>query len=285
MQIKSTAKPQGLFNYEFDKSDLVRPYQRVVDIEEVSCFIDLIFDTLWERTENNLQAVRNAVHNNLKHKLFEALQDCESKMIGIVPSGVLAPFRSAVTRCRTQLAYTIEAIADWFRIDLSQQMPDFPLPALVDSLLGVVARCSGPARLQVCREIAGNENVPGKLFRGLWDLMFILLDNAAKHSKVATVHVRLALRFEEGVLSVTVQNNLGEEVDRDALKAVIRNVGVSDINEAVARSVRREGGTGLLKLHKIISADLGAKGKYTIEPMLTDCGEFRVSIAVEGIST
>ncbi len=284
IQIRSEAVPDGMFDYDFGPQQLHEPYQQVVKIHGDESFLDFVFDVLWQRTDENLHNVRAAIKNELRRLLFEALDECEARMGELAPPNAMSPFRVAITRCRTQLAYALESIADWFSIDHSQQIQDFPLPALVNSLLGVVSRCSGPSRLHVRSSIDDTKPVPGALFRGLWDLMFILLDNAAKHSKLESTNVDLTLEIGNGGLSVAVTNDLGKDVDHEAIRRVVDGIATPDIGVAVAEGVRREGGTGLLKLHKIIRHDLGANEDYLIDPMITNDGRFSVEISLGGVS-
>jgi len=280
IQIKGPANyERGMFDYDFDDVQLHWLYQPVEELADFDSFIEFAFDCLWQRTETNLASVRTAIQDQLRARFTDALDLCQRRLDELLNPEQRAEFRSAVTNCKTQLGYCLGGIAEWFHVDRGQRMPDFRVGVLVDALLHVVARCSGPCKLNVRRQIAGSGTLQGKYFRALWDLMFILLDNIVKHSRLDEASVHLNIQQQGNRLAVEVLNDLGQSVDRDVLRERVSLLQTPDDTTLDQGILRREGGTGFYKLRKIMKYDVGCRD-YELTLEVKQDGRFSVRLAM-----
>jgi hypothetical protein len=257
IQIKGAGKEAGMFDFDFDDTELQHLYQSAIPLVDAASFVKVVIDRLWERTERDLENVRAAIQNELNHLLCTALESCYASLAARLSSDALAQLRDCITAVRTQLDYGLGAIADWFHVDDPERMSAFPVVSLIDALIETVKRCSGPSKLSITQRIFGRAMLPGRLFRALWDLMFLLLDNIAKHAAIELVDVTLSLDATDDGIRITVENALGAGVECDSLSAKVAPFQNRARVETDAGMLRREGGSGFFKLHKIVRYDFG----------------------------
>ena len=89
-------------------------------------------------------------------------------------------------------------------------------------------------------------------------VFFILCDNIAKHSRLLTVPVELNVTEDTGKFCIEVINQLGEEVDLHELRGKSALISKRGMGQDEWDLLRREGGSGLTKIHKIIRYEIGA---------------------------
>lgn len=189
IQLRSEKGPEhALFDYEFAEDQLYEAYAAMpLDTADEGASLDElifeeIFESLWQRTEHNLSSVRDAIQTRLRDRLFGALERFEQALTDTLGHDATVNIRAAIANCRTGVGVGLKNIAEWFRSGTKQRIPDCQFTHLVDVLLGVVSQYCGPAQVQCVPEAAPVLTIPGEAFRGVWDILFILLDNAAKHS-------------------------------------------------------------------------------------------------------
>lgn len=258
IQVRVDGRPQfALFDFEFDELELHSVYEQCIVCEEPAQLTEQVFVALWERTEDALAKVRTAIQDELKERLFAAIDTCERSVDAIVGHDASGPIRTAFTSCRTQLTLALSAIAEWFRLDEQQRIPNCDVRSVVEAVLGVVQRFSGPTELRYNLSVVNDISVPGKAFRPMWDILFILLDNAAKHSRIDITNVNIDVEMDGESVVVRVENPLCEQIDLDQLSTTVDKLNSLTADEDDLASSRTEGGSGYSKLHKIIRYEMG----------------------------
>jgi hypothetical protein len=258
VQIRSLPqKARGLFDFEYSAEDIATLYRSCSACEDASALFSKMFAALWQRTEHCLAKVRIAVEEALKEQLFASIDQCSGAIEVAVGSEDAASIRTAFTNCKTQLTLALSAISEWFRIDERQRIPDSGIRPLVEAVLGVVRRCSGPGELTPTISVDEDIKVPGDGFRALWDILIILLDNAVKHGGEEVVEAEVSVRQRPDGVVLTVANTLGESVDRNRLQATVSELNAVSSADEELELARIEGGSGYRKLHKILRYELG----------------------------
>ena len=220
-----------------------------------------------------------AINGQLNERFSAVLNRCRSALESSLPADSVVEFRNTVTSCRTQLDYGLSALAEWFHVDYAQRMPPFLVSDLVEALLDNVRRYCGPCFLTVDRSIGLSRRLQGRMFRPLWDLFFILLDNIAKHAKMVDVAVELSIQDQGNGITLTVVNALGGEVDVERLRRAAASMSGNPVTVDESDLLRREGGSGLLKIHKILRYDLRLES-YDVQLSAVDPRKFCVAIAI-----
>jgi hypothetical protein len=98
--------------------------------------------------------------------------------------------------------------------------------------------------------------VPGYAFRGVWDILFLLLDNAAKHSGGPMTNVLLKVTRDVGSLEIFVSNSVDESIGMEDLRRTADQLSNLHRLPSNLEAARREGGSGHTKLRKILQYDL-----------------------------
>lgn len=256
IQIRSPSHESGLFDFEYDSLELTSLYKQVSAYPEPTAFLGGIFDSLWDRTENCLKRARSAVQEELRRRLFAELTAAERQIEATIGHERSTNIRAAISTCRTQTGVALDAVAEWLRIDEQQQAPDCRFETIVASIQGVVQRCN--RNHEIHSEVQGGDTlIPGRYFRAVWDVLFILLDNAIKHSNAATVEVRV--RVESGETILEVESPLSHDASPRLLNEAVAAINALNSTEQDLSLSRKEGGSGYAKIHKILRFDMGMK--------------------------
>ena len=277
----------AMFDYNFTDDELYQAYAslELAGIEDqedaVEAVFEKIFETLWSRTDANLDRVRYAILNVLRDDLFNLIQHFEQKLVTTIGDGATADLRTAVTSCRTAIGNGLLHMSEWFRSRVKQRVPDFhfQFAHLADALTGVVAQYCGPTQVECVPEVDAGLSVPGKAFRGIWDILFILLDNVAKHSACVKTSAELRVSGDAGSISICVASGVDPSVAMETLQESASSL--SELHRAPEdlEATRQEGGSGHVKLQKILRYDLGCPD-YSIRASVSDKHVFTVSVTM-----
>jgi hypothetical protein len=280
IQIKgNTSELNGMFDYDFGDDLLREMYSRIDRLASVDALIELVLESLWKRTEENLLVVRSAITSQLKRRLSVALDQCQHSLETSVSPDKVVEFRSAVTSCKTSLEYALQSVADWFQVDQANRMPAFNLSSLIDAVLENVERYCRPSHLDVKRTINVARPIQGRLFRPLWDVFFILCDNVAKHSQLSPVPVNLNVTEQDAKIRIEIVNTLGAMIDIADIVVKASLISGRERGENQWDLLRREGGSGLTKLHKILRYEIGSEA-YDFNAEVLEDRRFSVSLAL-----
>jgi hypothetical protein len=259
IQIRTAQNEKGYFDFDFTDEDISSMNWDLSASDSATNFVDRIFDRLWERTEENLSRLRNAITSDLDTELGILMDVCVAEVESVVGSSRASELRDVVTNTKTYLHYALNRIAEWFRIDHPEIIGEFHLATLIDAVLETVNRYLGPNRIALTSDIDRESAVGGQYFRGLWDLFFILFDNMVRHAGLNEVQASLRCEFKNDTLEVSVSNQIADGVDIPLLQEVASKMSGRLERFADLQILRSEGGSGLYKLHKILSSDLNCK--------------------------
>lgn len=267
----------GLFDYDFNDEQLRPIFERVAGISSVDGFLDLIFDALWQRTEESLTAVRTAVTSTLREELNVRLDASVDQLASLSPPLDLSEYRGAVVTMKNQLEYGLEAMAAWFRVDEALKVPPFRLSELLDALLEQVAKYCGPSKLSVVRDVRPDRFIDGRLFRPFWDLLFIFFANAAKYARSNPAQMTVAVTQQSNAMMLSVNNETDAAADEGDLRS---RAALAEEAASVGRPnemFRREGRSGFPKVAKILRYDFECE-KQNVRVSIDDRKWFCITV-------
>jgi hypothetical protein len=286
IQIRVEANPNGLFDYNFSTAELEKALETVSPLAEPEDVYEVIVQALWKRTEACLERVREAITGALYSKLTGYIDELQAAIEGLATqshSANSASLRGAITQCKTDLARELPKIANWFRIESHEEHKNFQLRDLVQGVEQGLNKISTFSQVELDSESEIGNALPGSCFRSLWDVLLILLDNAAKHSGKPMAEVRLKAVFTPDVSRLTCTNSMAVTHRTDLLREKVADLNrLSLKNEKDLSKLRQEGGSGIAKLHKIVRHDMGRAEGYRIEFDVTSGGDFQVHIDFNG---
>jgi tetratricopeptide (TPR) repeat protein len=276
---QSPESSSALFNFDFTEDQLLGLYEETLSAESPDGMVRRVFEALWQRTDEALKEVRATIENALSSELFEAIKQSEQRIDSVLGHEQSMPIRAAFTTCGTHLTMALKAISEWFRLDEQKHVPDCQLRSLLEASTQAAKQFCGPSRLEISLLLDNDVTVPGAQFRALWDMFFILLDNAAKHSETAQTNVVLEVFASGPVIKMVCKNDLSSTIDLDLLKEKAGRLNQMTADEHSLATSRVEGGSGYGKLHKILCYEMGLDNYRVL--VSADSNEFQAMIELE----
>lgn len=256
------ARPEALFNFSLSDGELLPIFvQHFGDQSiEYEAFLDEIFALLWDRTERNLSVIRRYIAGPLKNEAYDAL----TSLAGELQAGYSAAtgeLVAAATQCSTVLQHEFDRIARWFTLSRSAGFPDFSMTEVLQICIQSVQSAYPTYREAPNVSVVGDERLHGKHFAHFFDIFKALIVNAITHSGAGSdeLHLEVAAEVGRSVIRLSVSNSLSASARaRDPVELLTARRAQLHSDHASGR-VRKEGGTGYVKINKILTYDLGRR--------------------------
>lgn len=253
VQIQSKEKPNGLFYLDITPLDLRFLASSVRPSTTFDEFFDKCINLFWTSVEYCLQMVHSAIENRVKPEINDIFDTLQSTIRLASSSQFTADLDRAVRTAQTNSLQACEQMKDWFKLPTPRAEPLFEVEQLIDIGLQCVQRIHKEFTPIIDRNIPDLPKVAGALTI-FSDIFFILFDNARKYANIGA-SPKLWIKVERDspeTLSFLVLSEVSPVTDFesctervDAIRSLIDSGGYHD-------SLRTEGGTGLIKLKKII---------------------------------
>jgi len=253
-QIRREDKPLGLFRFGYLPTDLLVLQADLHKASSFDAFIDRCFQIFWNSVDASLAQIRDHIDHKLQVELNRLFVELINDLEFITQSQPHHELSYAVRSAHTRSTHALEQVKEWFR----PARPRAPMTATFQELLDIslqVVRNMDPLFNPTLEVTA--EDVPSFFqLQSFADIFIILFDNIRRHSGMgARPTVKVHARIEGGFLNVEITNSVALEVVNAT------NLGkLADIREKIdqgifQRAVSTEGGTGLLKIRNIFSAE------------------------------
>lgn len=283
IQIKSQQRPVGHFDFDYTEDDLLAAHVNLLALADYEEFVQGIFAELVRRTEVCLTSVRTRIQGELRTRLMSALDSLSEGLAGIHPALRHSQLEAAVARCRTTIEFELQAVAAWFGAVTEQEMPDFPLRTVVDTAAEIVKYCNPQPGFSLSSVECPALECRGYTFAALIDVFHLLFDNVVRHSHTLPA-ASATIELKNGQLTVSVLSSIGESVDRAALALQVARLNALTPGTDARSIVRREGGSGYYKVHKLISHALDRGSDYSVSVnLLPNAFEVRLRLPSEGL--
>ena len=138
IQIRSSEKPDGLFNIIVTSAQLRLLAAKIKPGSTFDEFLEMSFETLWTLVEVCLRNVRQVIDRDLKAQVNKMFGDLEAE-IDVVPGGLsTSGLAGAIKAARTRAQIALDRVKDWFQLSKPVSEPQFTLEQLVDVGLQMV---------------------------------------------------------------------------------------------------------------------------------------------------
>lgn len=241
--------PQGWFNYNFDDGVLFWFSLRSLNSSDYGHFVQMIFEILWDRTDENLAVIRNKIQTEVLTHFNKLFDDLERDFIHQLGDSKSQAIVNSIKACSTEMQTVIKRISSWFKRS-GTSASDFQLENVIDIVLGYADKGK---RIHLDRELNYNYNIKGVYLKHFADLFWIFIDNIIKHSdnKVDIIDAKISTSLDENnILQIQIENEITKKQSLDALKNVSAN-NIFDIKKLLS-----EGKSGYHKAFKILQYDL-----------------------------
>ena len=277
IKIYGDANPDGLFDFTINAITFQVFQSRLDDVESYEDFLRIAFELLWAHTQNGLGRVQTCLRQESLLNFNNALSELEDQADNFLSSESASAIKHAISLARPEIAASIERVANWFTLSTSREYQDYPLRIAFD--VGVATVGSYFSEVNFKTEIEGADDIVMAGWTLPWvpRLFMLLIENAGIHAGIADgdLSIRSKARIKEGLLELSITNQLGELVDRADLIEVATRLNADFGSKAAEDFVQTEQGSGYPKLWKILRHDL--RREHVIEVSVTAAG-YKVDI-------
>ncbi|KPY27839.1 PanM family protein [Pseudomonas syringae] len=255
IQVKSLDKPHGLFDVFISIFDLRLLASSISGDTEFENFFDSFINMFWRSVEFSLHNVRTTIEHTLKPQINEIFQTLQMSIVQASPSTHTAELGRSIRTAHTNSLQALEQIKDWFKLPTPRVEPFFEVEELIDVGLQCVQRIHKDFSPKIEKDIAEIPPVADALTM-FSDIFFILFDNARKYANtIESPNMSICVERDgpDSVL-LSVSNEVSASNDFESSSARVDAIKFSIDHGDYHGSVNSEGGTGLIKLKKIIGA-------------------------------
>ncbi len=274
---KSETNEDGWFNYEFDSNELWYHSMASIYRENYEHFIQGIFEVLWERTDENLEFIRENIQNEILNQFNEHFDELERTVVNQLGEYNSEPIRKSIKDCSTEIQTVIQKISRWFKRS-EIKAADFSLSELINIVAEYTSKSSWQKRLLLSQEINFDCKIKGAYKTHFADLIRIFLENIIKHSGESAfeLNCKISSDFEqEDTLKIIIQNEITDKNSIDELKSVWQGNSL-DLDKLLS-----EKKSGYQKAFKILTSDLRCSKYDCLKTNISEDGKiFTVILSI-----
>lgn len=261
VQIRRPDRPAGLFYISLRS---VRFRIWVAELRPDMTFDDFFeraMEVFWESVEQSLSEVRTTIDGVLKPETNAMFAGLERDVGELSGGAATADLDRAVRTARTGTLQALDHVKDWFRLSQPISEPPFPIGDLIDVGLQCVKAIHREFAPRVTRDLDPLPPFAHALVL-FSDIFFILFDNVRRHSGAGPCPmVAIEIRDSGDTLRIAARSEVAssartpETIER--IELIKKAIADGDYGSAV----RSEGGTGLIKLRRLVDRNSGEKGR------------------------
>jgi hypothetical protein len=263
IQVKTeTRNPEGMFDYKFADGELFTLFtEEIVGCGDYETFMDAVFRKLRERTEHNLEVIQSLMLKDIGSGVHDRLVQLHEQVRSVTSTQATWELTSNITTCLTTVQNEFERISRWFAIAGAQKMKSFTIDLLISICAASIDNAYPNTIPQPVVVNHCHEELDGKYFAPFSDICRTLLGNIAIHSGVPQNDLRIGISvtFEAGRLRFEFTNTLSDQVRSTDPLTKLNVIREAIRKDQVGEAIKREGGTGYLKVNKLLKHDLGRR--------------------------
>jgi hypothetical protein len=250
IQVHSTEKEGGLFNRSLPELFLGVIASELKADTTFEDFINICFDFFWRRVEIDLKAIRTKVDVEFKPTINALFASLESELDDKFGNSLAPDLHRAIRIAQTGAQNALNQVNEWFHLRKPESAPSLTLQEIIDIGLQCVKNIHPDFRPDIEQTIP---TIPPFIeWIPLSDIFFILFENIQKHSGIVAPTIEILASQKEGQVRIMVKSEVNNRVDTSQAELRVAKIKQAISEGSYQRGVRSEGGTGLMKLRKII---------------------------------
>nr|WP_296832812.1 hypothetical protein [uncultured Marvinbryantia sp.] len=264
IQIQTEKKEsEGCFDYCLTETDFLTISminQEVLDFEE---FLDIVFDYLWKRTEENLVSMKAKIKGEIATRYTDAFKNLRANLEDIEPKVKIRELNRKINEAETDMQNVLDKICFWFQRSEESKHADFDLEFVFLMGLQTIHNMHPECKFipKPIKSSSSDKKIKGKYLKNFANIFYNIFDNIYQNAQRddECVKFEYLLGYKEGNIHILVQNpydcsgDLKEETEKiNTAKDLIES-------GKYLSKIKGEGGTGIPKIYKMILVDLGAK--------------------------
>ena len=278
IQIRSSEKVQGLFEVHLTS---VGAWLLVTETKEATTFdqfLDMCIELFWASVEEQcLKNVRDIIDNQLKKEvnaLFDGLADDIERLSGSYSTTYL---NSAIRTAQTGAQQALDRVKAWFQLSHSLLTSELSFNDLVDIGLECVKTIHRDFDPEIIRDIQELPLIASITL--VSDIFSNIFENIWQHSGIPRrPKVKITVTNVSDRLRIIIENEVSPSTRTDAVEAKVNRIKHSILDGAYKTAVSSEGGTGFIKLRKIIGSTESAQP--VLDFGFRDEGQFFVDLDI-----
>lgn len=280
LHIKSDSYPTGLFDLFASDDDRETLSKKVNTDTSCDEFINILFDYCWELTDISLTSIRTEIDGPLRQNIYNAFDSFLLAVRENTSNGNAQQLTDAIINSRADLGRALSSIQSWFKKPIKARHEPFEIDLALDVGKKQIANCYANQDTEIIKKISTSIKLRGQYLSGMVEIIFILLQNVLLHSGYGenknTIHIKIDQINDS--LRIEVENKLSDSVDLDDRKKSSLEA-VSKYNQDTALAMaRKEGGSGLSKIWRIMEYDLKKESAISLE--VTNSRKFRTTLTI-----
>lgn len=258
-------KSLGLFNYHLMEDRMILLHERLASEPTYEDFENQLFGALWDSTEHNLELIRDKITNEIAIGFQNLFKNLSTELESIKNHLNLSELRDAISLESTNMQRKIEIINGWFTRKTSSDIKDFTFNLPISIAEEIIKNIHVNMDVKIGKNINRNDEFEGNNLKGFVDILYILFENAIKHSKNESAEISidfLESEKEEYFYKIKVQNEVSENLNLELANQKLNEIREIIRTKMYGQKVSSEGGTGFYKIVKILMYDLTATPFY-----------------------
>lgn len=260
IQIRTEEKnPQGLFNFTVDKNWVLILDSRIDEDTSFEEFQAQVLNDLLDITEKSLDDIRELLNHDINQRFRSVLDTFQTALNDYGSWLKLRDLRNKIASARTEISKELTTISEWFRLTRPDSFQDYSLSLAVGISCNIMESFSSDIKYE--QKLNSEIQLKGATLPSMVDLFNTLLDNVIKHSSGGTPRVaHIVIERTASTIIIQIDNPANmDDPEIDKMNEIISHL--SEWEEK--GGVNREGGSGLLKVKKILSVDLRCNSKIS----------------------
>lgn len=264
LQIRKPEKPQGMFFLPIDSQPWVIHFVRSRIQEDTTFldFLDLVIGGIEIMLQGVLLAVRDYILSTVKPAFDSAFEKIRRELLEGLTPPIYAGINSAFADAIPEVQAAIDRVSEWFVPIQEQQKAEVrPMENIVAIGIEATRQAHRGFSPIVDLDIDGIGIQSATSLSEFTDVLFTILDNVYCHSgNKINPHVKLSVKSGEQVgprrrITVRVESEVRPRAYSEAAVAKLDRIRNLIESGEYRKHVNLEGGTGLLKLKRLVSVD------------------------------
>ncbi len=257
IQVQGPDKPKGLFSIVL-MSIRFRIWASEISSElSFDAFFDGCVELFWEAVSASLDMVRSVIDEQLKPRVTAMFANLERDIEDLAGSAPTVDLDRAIRTAQTGAHQALDLVKDWFQPPQPTAEPNFPIEDLIDVGLQSVRKIRRDFDPEVDLEVPPLPPFASALTL-FSDIFFIIFDNIRQHSGVAgRPQVRIVVEDQGDSLRINACSEIAAWACSEAARAKIGRIKDLIASNGYQQAVTSEGGTGLIKLRKLVGKGEG----------------------------
>lgn len=256
---------QGSFYIDFTDVDLIALQKKLLSGPDEFEVLDFIIESLWIKTEYNLEEIKSRLTNELLLSIEALISDLLVAIKEAKRGIYLQDLEDSILNAKNEIHTSVDEICKWFNRSKRNETPDFelmlPIRLSIDTLSSIYGL---ELESFIVNEATTRSPIAGEYLNDFVMIYITLLRNAIKHSRVAgRSKITISVETNNDFATVKLSNKILLDEQRVAEVEKLKAIEEVLLTRKYYDVVNKEGKTGLYKVDKILNTKL--KGGHQLD--------------------